>query len=256
MMSPIFAIWKKDLKMILSQPLFYILTGLCCCLWGLYFTFDIYSFVSRSFQMSTQQDLGALNIHQHLINSYLVVVFYVLIFIISTLSVRFFTEEKKMQTFPLLLSGPLSSWQLVLSKWLVGASLVFLLLCISSIYPLSLLYFVKVPMVLFFYSYFGLFLILCLSMSLCLLASALTDSVIICVVLSLVFNLILILLGAGRELTEIGFLQDVFAYLSIDRHFSFFRSGIFNLSSIVYFLSACFLINFAVERLIEAHRWR
>ncbi len=255
-MSPILAILKKDLTALFTNSMFYLLTGICCCLWGLFFSFELYAFVQKSYQLSTQVQQGGLNIHQHLVSSYIVIVHYILVFIIAALSIRFFAEEKKLNTFPVLLTSPITSWQIVFAKWLVGASLIFFLLFISAIFPLSLLTFMSLPIKLFLYSYFGVFVVLCVYMSAGLLASSLTESLIVCVVLSLMFNICLLLMGVGRELTDSLIFQELFGFLAIDQHFATFRKGIFSFSSIVYLLSLSGLFGLMTERVVEYHRWR
>ena len=256
MISPVFSILKKDLKILLKSPMFYFLTGLCCCFWGLFFTFQVYIFINKSFQLSTKTVNAGINIHQNLVADYIVFVHYFMIFIIAALSLRFFTEEKKLNTFPLLLSSPISSLEIVLAKALFGVSFLLILLSVSTIYPLSLFFFIKIPIKLFLSGYFGVFLLLCIYMMAGLLASILTDSLVTCVVLTMIFSILLILLGIGREFTEIRFLQEVFNFLSLGQHFEFFRKGILSLSSVFYFLSWSFLLGFITERLVESHRWR
>ena len=255
-MSPVFSILKKDLKILLKSPVFYFLTGLCCCFWGIFFTLQIYTFINQSFQLSTQATGGGINIHQHLVANYIVFVHHFMILMIAALSLRFFTEEKKFGTFSLLLSNPVSSWEIVLAKSLFGITFLFIFLSASAVYPLSLFFFTKIPIKLFLLGYFGVFLLLCIYMMAGLLASILTDSLVVCVVLTMIFSILLIFLGIGRELTEIGSLQEIFNFLSLNQHFDLFRKGVLNLSSVFYFLSWFFLLGFITERLVEFHRWR
>ena len=257
MMSPIAAIWKKDMKGFLTQPMFYMVVGMFLVLLAVLFTFQLYNFITQSFQvMANNRATSGLNIYHHLIANHIVITHYILVFVIAVLSLRFFTEEKKMKTFPVYLYSPIHSWQIVLGKWLVGATMVGVLLLISAAYPLSLLFFLKIPLGLVFFGYLGLFLILCLYMSAALLASALTDSLIVSVVLALVFNLTILLLGVGREFTDLEVLQNFFSFVSIDYHFGFFKKGILNLASFFYLLSFSFFLSLVTERIIESHRWR
>ncbi len=256
MMSPVVAIVKKDLRSIFTSPMFYTLLGLCCCLWGLFFAVEVYTFAKQSFQLSMKTSQADLNIHHNLVSSYLVIVHYVLIFIISAMSIRFFAEEKKLKTFPILLSGPVTSWQIVLAKWTVGAITLLALLAFSMVFPLSLLFFISLPLKLLFFSYFGLFLILCVYMTASMVASAVTESLIVCVVLSLVFNISLLLLGIGGQMTDWIVAQEFFRFLTFDQHFASFRVGLFSLSSVFYFLSWSAILSLLTERIIEFHRWR
>lgn len=255
-MGPVIAIFKKDMRALMTSSMFYILMGLCCCLWALFFSFQVYGYVQQSYQLSLKgMDVG-LNIHQNLMASYVVIVHYVLVFIIAAMSIRFFAEEKKLKTFPILLSSPLTSWQILLAKWLVGASLILMLLFISALLPLSLLFFASLPLKLFFLSYLGLFLVLSVYMSAALFASSMTESMIVCVVLSLVLNIFLMMLGVGEQMTDNLTLQSLFDFLSFDQHFQYFRVGLLNPSSILYFLSWSFFFSLLAERVIEFHRWR
>lgn len=256
MISPVLAILKKDLKSILTSPVFFLLTGFCCCLWGLFFAFQMFGYVGQSMNLSAANVDSGLNIYHNFIASYIVIVHYVLIFVVAAFSLRFFAEEKKMKTFPILLTSPMTSWQMVFAKWLVGASIIATLLLISAILPLSLLFYVSLPLKLIFLGYFGIFLLLCTYMSAGLLASSVTESLIVCVILTLVLTILLLLMGVGREFTDLLWLQDFFSFISIDRHFSFFKQGFFSLSSVFYILSLSFVFGFMTERVIEFHRWR
>ncbi len=256
MIIPLKAIVKKDLKDRLSSPSFWMIIGLSSLLWSLFYIFGVFTYVTQSMQLSTQSHSVGLNIHQHMISNYIVVLHYVLVFVVSTLSIYFFTEEKKMKTFSLYLTSPLTSWQIVAAKWFAGASVIFVILFLSALLPLSLLFFTSLPAGLFLLSYGGVFLLLCIYMSVGILASALTDSTVLCVILTLVLNILLLLMGVGRELSDIQILQELFHFLSFDYHFAQFRKGIFNLSSLLYLISWSFFISLITERVIEFHRWR
>ncbi|MCB0378941.1 MAG: ABC transporter permease subunit, partial [Bdellovibrionales bacterium] len=142
MMMPVFAIVKKDMRAFLTSPMFYTLLGLCVLLWSIFFSIDMYNFIAESFRQSSGKAETGLNVHQNLISNYIVLVHYVLVFIIAAFTIKFFTEEKRVKTFSLLLSSPLASWQLVLAKLMVGACVLILLLAVSAVLPLSLGFFV------------------------------------------------------------------------------------------------------------------
>ena len=214
MILPILAIWKKDFKSLMTSPMFYILLGFCCLLWGALFSFELYHFVKRSYELSTQGGSSGLNIYHNFIATYIVLVHYILIFMLAAFSIRYFAEEKKLKTFSIYLMSPLSSFQIVFAKWLVGLSLIFVLLLVSSLFPLSLLFFVSFPFKLFLFSYLGLFLILSVYMSASLLASSLTESMIVCMVVSLVFSVLFLLLGTGAGAYRFDFFTKYFSVFS------------------------------------------
>jgi len=255
-MIPILALVKKDLRLFFSRPLIYVLSGLCCVLWSVFFTFAIVNFVQASFQMSAKAVESGLNLHQQVFGSYLVIVHYLLLFVISAITMKFFAEEKSMKTFPLLLSSPLSSWEIVGAKFIAGAVIVGALLLVSMAYPLSLLLFTDLSWGPFFTSYLGLALVLMLYMASGLLASALTDSSILAVVIAITMNLSLVLMGIGKNFFDSPLWRNVFEFISIDYQYGFFRSGALSLAACVFFLSLIGLFLFLCERVVEFHRWR
>ena len=255
-MTPIMAIWKKDMGSFLVSPMFYGLLGVCCVLWGLFFSFDLFIFIKKSHQLSMTTKGSGLNVYHHFIASYLVIVHLTLVFILSVLSLHFFTEEKKTGTFSIYMMNPLSSWQILMGKWFVGLTLLVLLLGLSALFPLSLLFFTSLPFGLIGFGYFGLFLILHVFICVGLLASSLTESGVTCALLSFILMLALLLLGLGGEFSQSFFWQEVFRYLSFEPHFLNFRKGLFDLSSIVYLTSWSIVLLVLSERVIESARWR
>ena len=255
-MSPIVSIWQKDFLLLLKKPFFYILLGLCCLIWGLFFTFDVFRFVSQSFQLESKAGAGDLNIHRDLVSNYLVIVHYVMVFVIAALSVRFFSEEKKSKTFSLLMTSPLSSWQIVFGKAAAGCSQILAMLLVSAVFPISLSYFASLPWTLLIFGYWGLFLTLNIYLGLALIASSLSESLLICMVLSLVMSMAVLLIGLFGQLTTWPFLQSFFQYMTIDLHFGHFRSGQFSWASHVFLISGfCFFLRIT-ERIIESERWQ
>ena len=137
-----------------------------------------------------------------------------------------------------------------------GKSVVILSLVFSAILPLSLSWFIDLPLSLFLATYLGVYLLLMLYLSLAMLASSLTESTVVCVVLSLLFILSVQLIGAGSLFTESQFLKSLFGYLSLDAHFKAFRVGVLNLASLAYLGSAIGFFLFLTERSFESNRWQ
>ena len=241
-MTPILAIIKKDLKLFLTGPTFYFLSGLYCCVLGLVFYLFVASF--NDSLLSHRSD--GIDLHRDLLAGYIWWVLYILVFFIAVLSLRFFTEEKKTKTFSILLASPVTSWQIVLAKWLLGVLFLLIFLLLSFIYPLSLSFFLEIPFKLLLLDYFGLFLALCVFMSIGLVVSISTRSAITCIIMTEILILLFVFLGSLLTWVFGGmwFLLDFFRYFYFIKHLYPFSVGIFNLSSAFYFLSWSFLLVF------------
>ena len=254
MTAPIVAIIKKDLKLFLTGPTFYFLSGFYCCVLGL--VFYLYLLYFNDSPLSHKSE--GLDLHRDLLVGYVWWVLYILVFFIAVLSLRFFTEEKKTKTFSVLLTSPITSWQIVLAKWLLGILFLLIFLLLSFIYPLSLCFFLKVPFRLLLLDYLGIFLSLCVFMSIGLVVSISTRASISCIIMTEIFILLFVWLGSLLMWMFGGmwFLLDFFRHLYFAKHVYPFLIGIFNLSSVFYFLSWSVLLFFITERLVESHRWQ
>ena len=206
--------------------------------------------------MSQRSVESGLNLHQQVFGAYIVVVHYLLLFVLSAISMKFFSEEKSQKTFPLLLSSPLSSWQIVLAKFGGGALVAFALLVVSMAYPLSLLIFTELSWGPFLTSYFGLYLLLLVYTASGMVASAMTGSSVLAVVVGVTLNLSLLLVGTGRNFFSGTVWGRIFEFISVDYQLAFFRVGNLSLAGVVFFVSVVGVLLLICERVVEFHRWR
>ena len=63
---------------------------------------------------------------------------YVFIFLVPAITMKSFAEEKKLGTLELLLTKPLTDWQIILGKWLASFALVIVALIPTLIYYFSI----------------------------------------------------------------------------------------------------------------------
>lgn len=255
MKSGVRALAKKELVTFLGQPTLHLLMGLCMGLIGLIFTVSLFTYVKRSLELSAKIQESGLNLHEQLIQGYFGVVHYVFLLLLCFLSTHFFTDEKRQGTLGLLLSSPLTSWDLVLGKFLGGAGFVLFLCSVASLFPLGLAFYVDFQWVPFFIAALGLFLALLVYLSVAMAISALCSSSLLAPFLTFVSLLSLALISAGQYLVEAPEAKSFFAYLSLERHFGAFRVGHLTLGSSLFFIGLCFFFLAVCERVIESHRW-
>ena len=262
MKSSVWTLAAKDLHVFFKNSFLYTLCGFCGFIWGIFFSFKFLIFLSQSPLPSASPPLefnapvSGLNIDLYLVGDYINFVHYTLLLVICLLSPLFFAEEKKMNTFSLLLFTPLNSWQLVWAKGLFGALVLTALLALSSILPLSLLLFSKISFFLLVTHYFGAFLIVITALFFALLSSSLTQSSLGSTFLSLLFVVFFILMDGGGNFLKNSLGGEWAGSLYFEHHYSFFKNGVLPLSSVLFFVSSWAPVAFATERVIESHRWR
>lgn len=179
-----------------------------------------------------------------------------LLFLAPALTMRLLAEEKKTGTLEVLMTAPLTEWDVVLAKFLAGWALYLFILAPTALYWL----FLKMvggqpdagPMLT---GYAGLVLMGAVFVAIGLFASSLTSNQIIAAVLSFLILLGFWVLGFAME-DATGTLGKVLAYLSLFEHYDTFRRGILDTKDFIYYLSTTVLFLFLTVRVLESRRWR
>ena len=163
------------------------------------------------------------------------------LFLIPAITMKLFSEERRTGTIELLLTRPLSDFQIVFAKFLAAFTLAV---------------FTLVPTLIYFYSvwqlgnpvgsidsgstwgaYFGLFFLAAIYVSIGLFASSTTDNQIVAFILAMALSFVFF---AGFEfIGEAGvpyFLEKIFTWLSISEHFSSVSRGVIDIGDTLYFL--------------------
>ena len=255
-MRAIFTLAGKDFKNLLYNPLFYLIAGLCTLLWSYSYMRNLLQFAERSrvfmqpgmeAGMSLQQNVFLLHISQ---------VNLLFVFVIPALTMRLLAEEKRMRTYDLLLTSPVTATQIALGKFLAGLGAVMVLTLISFLYPIGTRLVAEYPMAPLLSAYAGVILVSSVYVAIGLFASSLTESVMLSVVMGLVFNILLwfISQGVGNEATS--WYSPILEYVSVGQHKKSFIVGSVKLNATVFLLSAAGLFVFLTQRVIESSRWR
>lgn len=189
-------------------------------------------------------------------SSVFISVFTIMMILIPLMTMRLFSEEKKQRTDQCLLTAPISLAGIVAGKFF-AALCVFL--CAAAIY---------IPYIIVLYSLAGtlewatvigtitaLILLGASFISMGILVSSLTESQIVAAILSFVLVMFFYMLDmlAGSVSNE--FLSGLMNSLAFYSRYTEFSSGIFNIGSIVFFLSVIFVFNFLTVRVLEKRRW-
>src|SRR5438445_4315662 len=96
-----------------------------------------------------------LNIHYGVFLRLLSYLNLILIFVVPALTMKLFAEEKKMHTFDLLLTSPVTSFQIVVGKYLAALGAIFGLVLVAISYPLATAALAKLNWAPLFIAFFG-----------------------------------------------------------------------------------------------------
>jgi ABC-2 type transport system permease protein len=210
-------------------------------------------FERQSMQM--MQMGGTMNINQMLIGPVFTNAEVVLLFVLPMLTMRTYSEEKRSGTMELLLTAPLTDWQIILGKFLGAMALFSVMLAITIIHI----------GVLFLYSdpewkpiatgYLGMLLMGGCFISLGLFISSLTKNQIVAGMITFAaFLLFWVINWMGSFVGPTT--QAVLAHLSIIDHFDDFAKGILDTKHIVYYLSFIAFGLFLTAKSVDSERWR
>lgn len=237
-------VFKKELNSFLNSLIAYVVIGVFLTSIGLMmWVFTDTSVLDYGFaDMDTLFSLGP----------------YVFIFLVPAITMKSFAEEKKMGTMELLLTKPLSDWNIVLGKFLAAFALVMLAVAPSVIYYFSI-YRLGNPVgnidsAGVAGSYVGLMLLSVAFCAIGLLASSFTSSQIVSFILAAFLSFIFYtgfdslssLAGSsGLMVKQVGILY----------HYESLSRGVIDSRSVVYFLSVAGLVLLATKTVINSRQW-
>lgn len=254
-MRAVLTIAKKDLRNLLVSPMFYIIAGLCSLIWSYSYLRNFLTFAERSrVYMQPGMDAG-MSLQGQVFLMHISYANLLFVFLIPALTMRLLAEEKRMRTFDLLLTSPITATEIALGKFLAGWGAAMALVGLSFLYPMISRVVTEFPMAPLLSAYLGLSLVAGAYVAVGLFASSLTESIMLSVIMGLIFNLCLWFISQGVSESG-GMLASVLEYLALGQHFSGFVTGAVKSSSLVFMLSLVGLFVFLTQRVIESARWR
>jgi ABC-2 type transport system permease protein len=249
---------RKELKGFFLTPTFYIIAGVICVILSLLFPAHFSLFLANA-QMAAQQAGGGqqANIHYGLYLRHLSYMNLLLIFVVPALTMKMFSEEKKVRTFDLLLTSPVTSWEIVLGKFIAVAGAIGAIMLIALLYPLvTLMFVVNIHWPSLILAFLGIYSLGLIYIAMNLFCSSLSESVLISFVLSVILNVSIWFIGVGVEVVDSQWARDFFEHISLASNLEGVVQGTLRLQTIVFFVSVVALFLFLAERVVESHRWR
>ena len=182
--------------------------------------------------------------------------FTIIMILLPLLTMRLFTEEKKQRTDQCLLTAPVSLWGIVLGKFF-SATCVFL--CAMAIYVPYILIIYAIAGTVEWATILGTLLALLLLgsafISIGVFVSSLTESQVVAAILSFVVIMFFYMVDMLATGVTNAVVSKIMLSLGFFTRFTEFTTGIFDLSSVLFFASTIFVFNFLTVRVLEKRRW-
>src|SRR4030095_8757990 len=232
-MSNILAIMQKELKGYFASPIAYIVIGFYALIFGFFFYSLVLYFDRQSMQML---GLGAgsppVNVNENMIRPAFLNAMVVFLFVLPMITMRTYSEEKRSGTIELLLTSPLTDFQITMGKFLGAMALYGSMLAITLLHIGILFIFGNPEWQGGLMGYAGLLLMGGCFVSLGLFISSLTKNQIVAAFIT--FAVFLMFWVINWMATFSGpTTQGILNYLSITEHLEDFSKGVLDTKHLV-----------------------
>jgi ABC-2 type transport system permease protein len=179
----------------------------------------------------------------------------IMLFVFPLITMRTYSEEKRQGTIELLLTSPVTDWQIILGKF-AGAMLLYASMLAVTLVHLAVLFIFGdpewKPLVT---GYLGLLLMGGSFLSLGLFISSLTKNQIVAGIAT--FGVFLLLWIINWLSSAVGpSAQPILQYLSLTEHFDDFAKGVIDTKHVIYYLSFISFGLFLTAKSVDSERWR
>ncbi|MDP1622844.1 MAG: ABC transporter permease subunit [Bacteroidales bacterium] len=224
-MNKIWIITKRELRSFFDSLMAYVMIVLFLGFSG-FFTWIFGSDIFLVGQASLQSFFG--------------ISFWTLFFFIPAITMGLLAEEQKSGTIELLVTKPVSDWQIIIGKFLAAFLLICITLALTIPYYITVANIGKIDHSAVLMGYLGLLFMSASYISIGLFTSSITSNQIVAFLgalfIGIFFHLIFSLISSGFG----GWIARLLGYLSLSTHYESMARGVIDSKDIIYFLSIIF----------------
>lgn len=260
-MKGILAIYRREMSSYFVSPIAYVVIGFFLFIAGFFFYDALSVLINQQLMMSMQaQRYGGpseMDVPGLVLRHFLRIVSTIILFMIPMLTMGIYAEERKRGTMEMLMTSPLTEWQIVFGKFLAAFTLYAIMLAPTLLFQLIMGRYSdpSMPWKVMWSGYLGILLLGAVLIALGSFISALTENQIIAAVVTFVIFLLLwVLEAAARNASAT--LGAILQYFSILNHFDDFARGVIDTSSIIFYVTLTGLALFLTLRTLDSMRWR
>lgn len=189
-------------------------------------------------------------VNQASLQSFFGIAFWTLFFFIPALTMKQIAEERKSGTIEMLLTKPISEWQLIWGKFFATLILIAIALLLTLPYYITVWSLGPVDHGAVWTGYLGLLLMSSAYISIGLFSSSLTNNQIVAFLLALFIGIFFHIIFGFLASNMSGLIGAIFSYLSLSAHFESISRGVIDSKDIIYFLSIIFMGIIAAEAIV------
>jgi gliding motility-associated transport system permease protein len=250
----ILALADKELRSYFASPIAYIIIGLFSLLFGWFFYVYVSYFLRQSMQMQFGGG-GNLSVNQVVIRNVLQNAAVIILFVMPMITMRTYAEEKRSGTIELLLTSPVTDFQIIMGKFLGALAVYAAMLAVTVLYVLLLFWYGNPEWRPIVAGYLGLLLVGASFVAWGLFLSSVTKNQIVAAFLTFTFFLMLWVInwiGDSSGPTT----QAVTSYLSITEHLDDFTKGVIDTKHVIFYVSFITFGLFLTAKAVDSERWR
>lgn len=236
----ILTVFRREYRSYFNSALAYVFLTLFLILSGW-----LFYYFPRPFFLIGQADLGGL----------FIIVLTLYIFFIPALTMKVWSEEKRLGTIELLLTLPLRVTELVIGKFFAVMSFVALTLAFTLILPLMVSFVGNQDIGMTISGYLASYLSAGVIVAIGMFLSYLTKHQIIAFIFTTIVVSLLILPGLDWILMQFGSLARFIEPVTITYHFNSLARGVIDSRDIIYFLSMIFFFLYLNIKVIEGRKF-
>lgn len=252
-MRTILALTRKELEQYFGSFIAYGVVAFYLILCGVFFWIYLGMYMQNASQAGAYGQQTQ-DVAQSIVRPFLSNVSFFFLIIFPMLTMRLLAEEKKLGTYELLMTSPVSVTQMVLGKYLGAVSFMVVMLLLTGVFPLILRIFGHPDPGPIFTGFLGLFLIGSVLLAVGLFCSSITESQIIAAVLSFMIFLLLWVINWVSRGEE--WYSKLCQYISLYIRFDDFTKGILNLNDMFYYVSFVFFALVTTGIVLQSQRWK
>ncbi len=244
-------LYKREFSSYFQSPVAYIVLFGSALIQGYWFTYLVHFIMDANYK---EQSVMQIFFNWPLF-------WFLLIVQVPITTMRVFSEEFKLGTIEMLLTAPVTEWEVVLAKFF-GALSFFLVLWLPIAIDLTVLQLFSNPRPPVYWDQIGLTALTvtlsgALYVSLGVFGSVLTKNQIIAAVLSFAFVLTFFAISLGKyvqhmDATSLGWI----AYASLPEHLQYAVVGVFDTRPIVFYVSSTAFVLLVTKTILESRRLR
>jgi ABC-2 type transport system permease protein len=168
------------------------------------------------------------------------IAYFTLFFFIPALTMRMLAEEKRSGTIELLLTKPVTDWQVILGKFSAVLFLILIALAFTLIYYISVWSIGPIDHGAVWCGFLGLILMSMVYIAIGLFATSITNNQIVAFLLALLIGVFFLIIFDVLANNFTGTIGQILSYLSLSTHFDSISRGVIDSRDVLYFLSIVF----------------